>query len=236
MPPHLERAPRSRGSTPVIVRQTVTGVLRSRIGLGMPRNAWSVDGGRWRGPKRGNFGSKGDRAAQTQRQAEKRKLARAKRGLKRTGRRAETSWGKRRLVGKQTPLGKTADARAQVQQARALQKEASAKAMALEVETEQARQLAKESTAKAEALELEKEAALQDVKTASCLVAAAKKRTADALNYADRMLKSQGKGYVGAPFLGSRRSQWRRSENALRSPARLFDSLAGGLGFQQTSG
>ena len=166
---------------------------------------WLGDNSRWRGPKRGNPGSKGRREEQNQRVAAKRKLERAKRGLKRVGRRAATSWKKRRLVGKQTPLGRilaATEARAQVQQALALQKEASAKAMALEVETEQARQLAKESTAKAEALELEKEAALQDVKAVSCLVAAATKRTADALNYADRMRKSQGKGYVGAPFFG----------------------------------
>ena len=50
---------------------------------------------------------------------------------------------------------------------------------------------------------LEKEAALQDMKAASCLVAAAKKRTADASSYADTMQKSQGRGYVvGGPFLG----------------------------------
>ena len=168
--------------------------MSSRIGLGMARG-FLGDNSRWRGPKRGNPGSKGNREAQAQRQAAKRKLARAKRGLNKRGRRAATPWEKRRLVGKQTPLGR-------MQQALALQKEASAKAMALEVETDQARQLAKELAAKAEALELEKEAALQDVKAVSCLVAAATKRTADAINYADRMWKSQGKGYVGAPFLG----------------------------------
>ena len=41
----------------------------------MPRNAWRVDGGGWRGPKRGNPGSKGNREAQSTRQTEKRKLA-----------------------------------------------------------------------------------------------------------------------------------------------------------------
>ena len=67
--------------------------------------------------------------------------------------------------------------------------------IALEVEAEQARQLAKEATAKAAAMELEKEAALQDVKEATRQVAAAKRREADALNYADRMYKSQGRSY-----------------------------------------
>ena len=166
----------------------------------MPRNAWSVDGGKWRGPKRGNPGSKGDRAAQTQRQAEKRKLARAKQGLKR---RAQTSWGKRRLVGKQTPHGRIAGARAQVQRARTLQKVAKAKAMALGVEAEQARQLAKELTAKAEAMELEKEAALQDVKEATRQVAAAKRREANALNYADSMYKSR-EAQAGASGTGAK--------------------------------
>ena len=73
--------------------------------------------------------------------------------------------------------------------------------MSSEVETEQARQLAKEATAKAAAMELEKEAALQDVKEATRQVAAAKRREADALNYADSMYKRQGKSYVGPPFL-----------------------------------
>ena len=41
-----------------------------------------------------------------------------------------------------------------------------------------------------------KEAALQDVKTASCRVAAAKQRTADASNYADRLRKSQARARV----------------------------------------
>ena len=166
---------------------------------------WLGDNSRWRGPKRGNPGSKGRREEQNQRVAAKRKLERAKRGLKRVGRRAATSWKKRRLVGKQTPLGiilAATEARAQVQQAFALEKEASAKAMTLEVDAEQARQLAKVLAAKVEVLELQKEAALRDVKAAFCLVASATKRTADALNYADRMHKSQGKGYVGAPFLG----------------------------------
>ena len=92
------------------------------------------------GPPRGSRGGgKGSREAQTNRQIEKRKLARAKRGLARRGRWAETSWEKRRLVGKQAPLGRIAGvavARAREQQAREFWKEASAKAMALEVETE----------------------------------------------------------------------------------------------------
>jgi len=69
--------------------------------------------------------------------------------------------------------------------------------IALEVEAELARQLAKVATAKAAAIE----AALQDVKEASRQVAAAKRREAEALNYADRMYKRQGKSYVGPPFL-----------------------------------
>ena len=165
---------------------------------------WHGDGGRWLGPKRGNPGSKGNREAQRKREAEKRKLARAKRGLARGGRRAETSWEKRRLVGKQKPLGRTARdtvARAQVQQARELRKEASAKAMVLEVETEQARQLEKEATAKAAALVLEKEAALQTARAATRLVASAEARCADAFNYADEAWQI-GKGRRGPPFLG----------------------------------
>ena len=151
------------------------------------------------GPKRRNPGRKG--TVQTQRQAEKRKLERAKRGLKRMGRPAKTSWEKRCLGGKQMPLGINAGARAQVQRARAFQKEASAKTMALQVEAEQAGQLAKEAMAKAAAMELEKEAALQDVKEATRQVAASKRREADALNYADSMYKRQGKRYVEPPCL-----------------------------------
>ena len=52
-------------------------LLSSRIGLRMPRG-WLGNGERWLGPKRGNLGSKGTRDAQRKREAEKRKLARAK--------------------------------------------------------------------------------------------------------------------------------------------------------------
>jgi len=98
------------------------------------------------------------------------------------GPKVKTSWEKRRLIGKQTLLGRHASAtvaRAQVQQARQHEKEAAAKAAALE---------------------LEKEAALQDARAATRLVASAEKRVADALNYAHMAWNRTD--FKGPPFLG----------------------------------
>ena len=133
----------------------------------MPRT-WVKGGEKWSGPKRG---SRGDRQAQRRREAAKRKLARAaareareaagevagKRGPK-----AKTSWRKRRLIGKQTPLGRHA------------------RATVAFAQMQQARQHEKEAAAKAAALELEKEAALQAEYAA--MARFAKKRFGDALN------------------------------------------------------
>ncbi len=159
---------------------------------------WRAGDGKWWGPKRGNLGSQGDREAQTRRQAEKRRAARAAARAAREaagevagkrGRKAKTSWDKRRLIGKQTPRGiyrSLTVARAHAQQARDQQQKAAAKAAALQK--------------KAAALELATEAALQDARAATSLAASAEARFADALNYADKAWESTGS--KGPPFLG----------------------------------
>jgi len=137
-------------------------------------HGWLVNGERWLGPKRGNPGSKDNREAQTQRQGAKRKLARAK------------ARAARDAAGEVVKSGFTAKTSWKNQ-----------RLIALVVEAEQARQLAKGATAKAAAIET----ALQDVKEASRQVATAKRREADAVNYADRMYKRQYTSYRGPPFL-----------------------------------
>ena len=79
--------------------------------------------------------------------------------------------------------------------------------MSLEVETEQARQLEKEATAKAAALVLEKEAALQTARAATRLATIADARLADALDYADRIRAFAtpvcvGRAMPPIPFVG----------------------------------
>ena len=134
---------------------------------------WNLlgDGGKWSGPKRG---SRGNRQAQRKREYAKRRAARAaareareaagkvagKRGPK-----VKTVWWKRRLIVKQTPLGRHASATVAFAQ------------------MQQARQHEKEAAAKAAALELEKEAALQAEYAA--MARFAEKRCEGALNYAD---------------------------------------------------
>ena len=121
---------------------------------------WLGVGGKWSGPKRGNTGSRGDRQAQRKREAAKRRAARATARAAREaagevagkrGPKAKTSWRKRRLIGKQTPLGRHA------------------RATVAFAQMQQARQHEKEAAAKAAALELEKEAALQDARAAAMI-------------------------------------------------------------------
>ncbi len=156
-------------------------------------------------------GGKGDREAQTQRQVEKRRLAREAARLaagkpkskggqqqgpqkgrcsKSTGvlpakrpQCQKAAWMmRRRLRGKQTPMGVTAFAR-------------TAHAMVKHAEAVLADSVARERAAVAAA-----QAAKQGASVALEREKAAHARTADALNYADRVWEFAGRG--GPPFFG----------------------------------
>ena len=161
-------------------------------------------------------GSKGDREAQTQRQVEKRRLAReaaraAAGRLKSKGgrppgpqkRRCKSSMIKRnqcqkaawmirrRLRGKQTPMAVTAFARAAneaIEQAKAAKWDAT-------VSLEQTKKAAKESIEAAKAAKRDATVALEQAKKSDA-------RLADAIDYADR-LRSRVRSEVRVPpFLG----------------------------------
>ena len=175
---------------------------------------WSIAGTL---SKRKHRGSKGDRQVQTQRQAERRRLARvaaraAAGRLKSKGGRPpgpqkrrcskssmikrpqcqKAAWMiRRRLRGKQTPMAVTAFARAAseaIEQAKAAKQDAT-------VALEQAKKAANESIEAAKA-------AKQDATVAQEQTKKAEARLADAIDYADR-LRSRVRSDVRVPtFLG----------------------------------